>query len=174
MEIINNEFTVTFKNTTAATRAKEIAKGCLLSLNDEIGIDDAAILAADSLVVNKTILAFEECCFFSEELIEAAKKIVKAIAFGMKAEDFEFSVYGSDSYTSSAVEGNYQNGELSITTTFYPEGYVEEFVCPECDEVIVSLNDYDPSQIYICPECGEELDFSSEAPVIEHEVISIC
>ena len=173
MEILNNEFTVTFTNTAAASEAKEIAEESLRALNDEIGNSDEAVLAADLLVVNKNVLAFEECCFFSEDLMEAAKVVIKAIAFSMKAVDFEFSVCGTDTYTTAMVDGSYQNGELSITSAFFPEGYVEEFECSECGEAVVSLHDYDPNKTYVCPECGEELDFSDMAPVIEKEHIRI-
>ena len=173
MEIISNTFTVIFKNASAAVKAKKIAEGNLRALNGEIGSDNETILAAESLSVSKCILSFDECCFFSEDLIEVAKTVIKAIAFGMKEESFEFEVCGTDTYTAAIVDGVYQNGDLGITTTFFPEGYVEDFECPECGEVIVSLEEYNPNKTYVCPECGEELDFSNLAPVIEKEIITI-
>ena len=91
----------------------------------------------------------------------------------MKEENFKFDVCGTDTYTTALVDGSYQNGKLSITTSFFPEGYVEDFECPECGELIVSLDKYNPNKTYFCPECGGEIDFSDIAPVIEKETITI-
>ena len=149
MEIISNTFTVTFTNAAAANKAKQIAEESLRALNSEISSNNEAILAAELLSVNKTTLTFDECCFFSEDLMVAAKMVTKAIAFGMKRESFKIEVCGTDTYTTAIVDGTYQNGDLSITTTFFPEGYVEEFECPECGEVIVSLEKYNPNKTYV-------------------------
>ena len=127
MEIISNTFTVTFENASAAVKAKKIAEGSLRALNSEIGSDNEAILAAESLSVSKGILTFDECCFFSEDLMEVAKTVIKAIAFGMKEESFQFEVCGTDTYTTAIVDGVYQNGDLSMSDEELLRLYEETF-----------------------------------------------
>lgn len=174
MTIIENDFTVTFTNTAAASMAKHIADECLRTNNFSNYTSLPTNLAADSLnIKNDVTLTYEEICFDSSDLLDASNAIIKAIAYGMKDEDFELSVWGSDTYTESSMVGKYRNGVLEITSVFYPAGYCEYLVCDECDEEIVSVEDYDPNKTYVCPECGEELDFSDTAPVIQKELISI-
>lgn len=165
MEILSNDFTLTFTNTAAAVKAKQIADQSLHAFL----VDDTDIL----FILDDMTLTYEESSFFSEDLMGAARKIVEAIANGMKSETFEFYVSGSDTYTAVEIEGTYQNGMLDITTTFFPEGYSEYLSCPECGEDVVRMEDYDPNKTYVCPECGEEIDFSAEAPEIEKECIKI-
>ena len=167
---LNNNFTVTITNAAAASKAKQIADESLRSLHSEM----LSALAADSLAINDDVtLFFEECCFSSANLVDVSKTIVKTIANNMKKEFFEFSARACDTYSEAWMDGSFQNGELNITSTFFPEGYYEEFECPECGEMVVSLEDYDPNKTYVCPKCGEELDFSDIAPEIERETIHI-
>ncbi len=174
MEIFENEFNVTFTNAAAARKAKQIADESFRSLQYAYKRYEPGILAANSLTIEeKTILTFEEICFDSSDLLDASNAVIKAIAYGMKDEDFEFSVWGSDTYTESSLEGKYHNRVLEITSIYYPAGYCEYLECTECEEEIVSVEDYDPNKTYICPVCGEELDFSDSAPVTEKELITI-
>ena len=174
MEFFTNDFTVTFSNADAANKAKQIADECFRTLHYDLYSKQPSILAADSLVVEENALTFGAICFDSADLMDASRKVIKALSYGMKNETFEFSVIGIDTYAESWVEGAFQNGVLVMTSTYFPEGYSEFLFCPECDEPIVSMEDYDPNAVYVCPECGEELDFSFSAPVIEKEQIAIC
>lgn len=174
MEFSTNDFTVTFTNAAAAKKAKQIADECFRSLRYDFYSKQPSVLAADSLAVDENTLTFEEICFSSLDLMEASRKVIKALAYGLKEETFEFSVCGVDTYAESWVEGAFQNGALDMTSTYFPEGYSEFLCCPECDEPIVKMEDYDPNAVYVCPECGEELDFSDSAPVIEKEHITVC
>ncbi len=174
MEIFNNDFKVTFTNAAASNKAKQIADECLRNLHFDHYSVQPSILAADSLITKRgAILSFNTLCFISEDLMVASRKVIKAIAFGMSEESFEFAVCGSDTYTESWVDGSFSNGCLEMVSTFFPEGYSEYLECPECGEEIVRIEDYDPNATYICPECGEELDFTSAAPVIEKESIKV-
>ena len=174
MEIYNNSFTVTFTNAAAANKAKQIADESFRALHYNGYSEQPTILAANSLIIEDDMtLTFEELCFDSADLMDASRKVIKAIAFAMSEESFEFSVCGCDTYTESWVDGSFQNGVLDMTATFFPEGYSEFLLCPECGKEIVRIEDCDPNATYVCPECGEELDFSSSAPVIEKETIKI-
>ena len=178
MEIINNDFTVTFTNAAAAKKAKLIAEESFRAQHYDLYAYQPSILAADSLIIeNDMTLTFEEYCFDSSDLMDACINVVKAIANSMKSENFEFSVEGCDTYTESSVEGSFSNGTLTINSIFYPSGWIEDLECPECGEPVVSLEDYDPSKTYVCPECGEEIDLSVQyeevAPVVSKEVITM-
>ena len=165
MEILSNDFALTFTNTAAAIKAKQIADQSIHTLLNE----------TDSLfILNDVTLTYEEASFFSEDLMDAAREIMEAVANSLKKENFEFYVCGTDTYAAARIAGNYQNGMLDITTTFFPEGYSEYLSCPECGEDVVLMDDYDPDETYVCPECGEEIDFSGEAPEIKKECIKIC
>ena len=63
-------------------------------------------------------------------------------------------------------------------TSAYTSSPVQyRYYCPECGELVVRLEEYDPSKTYICPECGEELDlyeqYGEDAPVITREIIEV-
>ena len=173
MEIFGNNFTVTFTNAAAANKAKCIADESFRALRYDFYVKQPSTRAADSLTVEENTLAFDEVCFDSADLMDASRKVIKAIAFGMSGESFEFSVCGYDTYTEAWVDGNFQNSVLDMTSTFFPEGYSEHLCCPECGEAVVRMEDYDPNASYVCPECGEEIDLSSAAPVIEKELIRV-
>ncbi len=175
MEIFTNDFTVTFTNAAATNKAKQIADETFRPLRYDLYNEQPSILAADTLTIeNDVTLTFYECCFDSADLLDASRKVIKALALGLKGEDFDFSVCGCDTYTEAWVDGNFQNGVLDMTSTFFPEGYSEYLYCPECGEAVVRMEDYDPNATYVCPECGEEIDLSSAVPVIEKELITIC
>ena len=177
MEIYNNEFKVIFTNTAAAESAKQIAADAFSAMNSQ---DDAYALAkryAASLRVEDNILRSDELCFFADGFMDAAVVAIKAIAENLKTESFTIDVCGCDTYAESWVDGNFENGLLSITSTYYPYGYCEFIPCPECGEDVVRIEDYDPSKTYVCPDCGEEVDLSKAyaefAPVITKETIEI-
>ena len=173
MEIFNNDFTVTFTNAAAANKAKQLADECFRDLHYDFYSKQPSTRAADTLMVEENTLTFDEVCFDSADLMDASRKVIKAIAFGMSEESFEFSVCGYDTYAEAWVNGNYQNGVLDMTSTFFPEGYSEYLYCPECGEDVVLMEEYDPNTTYVCPECGEEIDYFSDAPVIEKEHIKV-
>ncbi len=175
MEFFTNDFTVTFTNAAAANKAKQIADETFRALRYDLYSKQPSIRAANSLTIEDDVtLTFEEICFDSLDLLDASSKVIKALACGMKEETFEFYVRGSDTYTDGWIEGNYLNGVLDMTNTFFPEGYSTYLHCYECGAEVVLMEDYDPNATYVCPECGEEIDLSSAAPDIERETIKIC
>lgn len=174
MEIFNNDFTVTFTNAAAANKAKQIADETFRTLRYDLYREQPSICAADTLTIeDDVILTFIEWGFDSADLMDASRKVIKALAQGLKGENFEFSVCGCDTYTEAWVDGNFQNGVLDMTSTFFPEGYSEYLCCHECGEAVVRMEDYDPNATYVCPECGKEIDLSSAVPVIEKELIRV-
>ena len=174
MEIFENNFTVTFTNAAAANKAKQIADESFRALRYDFYSKQPSICAAETLTIEDDVtLTFDDLCFDSADLMDASRKVIKALAFGLKDEPFEFSVCGCDTYTEAWVNGIFQSGVLEMTATFFPEGYSEHLCCPKCGEAVVLMEEYDPNATYVCPECGEEIDLSSAAPVIEKELIRV-
>lgn len=177
MEIYNNKFEVTFTNKAAAESAKRIAADTFNAMTTESYINNAYKQFAESLNVEDNTLVNIEMTLLSSEIMEASIEVIKAIAETLKTECFTFDVVGYDEYTESWVEGSFENGQLEITSTYFPCGYTEFLHCPECGEDVVRIEDYDPSKTYVCPECGEEIDLSKvyaeNAPVITKETTEI-
>ena len=173
MEIFNNDLTITFTNEADAQNAKTIAVNTIKAMSIPGYDDNVSELFADSLYLEDNDLVNEEYCLSSDDFMNVAATVVKAIAASLKTANFTFDCVSSDSYTESWVEGCFENGLLTINTTYFPSGYSEFLGCPECGEDVVRTEDYDPSKTYICPDCGEEVDLSNEAPVITKETFEI-
>lgn len=174
------KMTINFNSTSTANSAKEIVKDAFLSMKEHDFCFSQAVegAAANLTVENNTLLiADDNAAFLGEEIIEVAPIIVKALAAKLSNDNFTFDFCTTDEYTEGWVEGEYKNGKLDIKTTYYPEGYCEYVSCPECGELVVRLDEYDPSKTYICPDCGEVVDLSESyeacAPEIKMETITI-
>ncbi len=121
MEIYNNSFTVTFTNAAAANKAKQIADESFRALHYNGYSEQPAILAANSLIIKDDVtLTFEELCFDSAALMDASRKVIKAIAFAMSEESFEFSVCGCDT-NFRLLEGTMNKKTTALTTEQYKE-----------------------------------------------------
>ena len=119
MEIFENDFTVTFTNSAAANKAKQLADESFRALRYDLHSKQPSIRAANSLTIEDDVtLTFEEICFDSLDLLDASSKVIKALAYAMKEETFEFYVRGSDTYTDGWIEGNYLNGVLDMTNIY--------------------------------------------------------
>ena len=177
MEIGAHKFDLTFTNKSAAEKAKQITADTLNAMSFKDYAFDPAEAFVNSLKVEKNTLASSDVCLIASDFMETAAAVIKAIAMNLKTEGFTFDAFGEDTYSESRVNGRFENGILSITSTYYPSGYYEFIPCPECGEDVVSLEDYDSSKTYICPECGEEIDlskmFEEVAPVITKETIEV-
>ena len=119
MYVIDNTFTVTFTNATAAEKAKAIAKNCISKSIKDFYNEKPEIPAF--YIEQDTILTFEDPCLLSEDLLEATKDAVLAIAQEMKNENYSFSASGSDTYNSINIEGKYKKGVLRLTSVLYEE-----------------------------------------------------
>ena len=172
MEVYTNQTKVIFTNAEAASKAKEIAAQVIASVEDNYFYLNGIKNTIRNLSINDNALCLpeDEGELASSDLLEIMTEVVKAIAEQLPSENFTFDVNGYDCYTEGWLEGKYEDGTLEIKSTYFPLGYIDTLVCPECEEVIVALDDYIPGKKYICPECGEELDLSEEykeiAPII--------
>ena len=177
MTIENHTFNLNFTNKSAAEKAKKIAADTFKTMKTSDYNYNPYELFAKSLCVKGNDLTSNEACLIAEDFMDATANVIKAIAENLKTENFTFNTCGVDSYTEGWVDGCFKDGLLTITSTFYPNGYWEHLFCPECGELVVRLEEYDPSKTYICPECGEELDLSEQygedAPVITREIIEV-
>lgn len=174
-----NELTFTFNSSADAEKAKPIVADALLSLKYTPYPDQHLIAAADALVIKEgKTLTTDKLAFLSYDLIDAFKQLVKILATAIPTAPFTFSAYSEDTYAESVIDGSYTSGVLEITSTYYSGGDYPYLECPECGEVIVSFDEYDPNRTYTCPECGEEVDLSELyeefAPLTEKETIAIC
>ncbi len=172
MEVYSNKTEITFTNTEAASKAKEIASQVIASVEPNYNYLNGIKNTIKNLSIdeNAVTLPEDEGELASSDLLEIMTEVVKAIAEQLPSENFTFDVVGYDCYTEGWLEGKYEDGTLEIKSTYYPMGYTETLSCPECEEDIVSLDDYIPGKTYICPECGEEVDLSEQykeyAPII--------
>ena len=173
MEIYHNDFEITFTNEADAESAKIIATNAINAMSVPGYAYNATEEFANSLCVEGNVLANEEYSFTSDDLLNVAVATIKAIAGSMKTASFSFKSGSADTYAESWAEGCFENGILTITSAYYPEGYSEFLTCPECGEAVERMDDYDPSKTYICPECGEEVDLSDQAPVNSKETFEI-
>lgn len=160
-----NEITIEMKDNTTATKALEILKARL-----EAGFDvdknyrrNPSKRMAEALAVEEnTIIIPEEDGFYDPYTsIDVNIELLKALATEMRDEAFTTFICNVSDCDEAQIEAEYENGTLTTTTTYYPNGYTEFLYCEECDAEIVELEKYDPNATYICPDCGEEIDMES-------------
>lgn len=113
-----------------------------------------------------------------EDMLNLLPEMVKSIATQHKEVPFHIISFNSGTYSDSKAEIEYCDNKILMETVYYPEGDYENMLCcPECDEEIVSVNDYEKGKTYICPECGEECDLDDEyedaCPVVEKQIIEL-
>lgn len=180
MEIFNNKMEIVFTSNRSANKAKEIASKVVASFEHKTLFLNAAKNTINRLFVEGNTMKHPENDggdLTSEELLEIAPVILRAIAEQLPSECFTFNVVGYDTYTEGWLEGKYDNGKLEMKSTFYPMGYEENLYCPECGEFVVTLDEYDPSETYRCPECGEKIDLAAEfedvTPIIQNITLVI-
>lgn len=177
-----NSLTVTLKNKKTATAALEIMKTRLIAGFDcdkKYRRTPSMRMCEDLEVVKNTIVLPEDCgYYFADDAEEIIPELMKAIAAHLSGESFTFGTCNSSDYDEGWVDGSYENGELKIKTTYLPSGF-GDYYCPECEEVIATMEDDEDGNLFIeykegvCPECGEEIDLSSWLPVITEKTFQI-
>ena len=96
----------------------------------------------------------------------------------LSGESFTFNICNSNDYDEEWIDGNYADGKLKIKTTYLPSGF-GDYYCPECEEVIATMEDDEDGNLFVeykegvCPECGEEIDLSDWLPVITEKTFQI-
>ena len=175
MEYYNN-LTINFNNRKSAGIAKDLAVAALRDGNfDEMyARTPSERMSSDLKVENENLILDGSDGYFTPEDIEdVMTAMLVSIAQGLSNEYFHFESDTPSTYGETVIEGDFKNGKLTIDSIYYPMGYVEDLVCPECVAIIDTVQNYDSRKHYVCPVCGEELDFSDEAPVYNTSIIRI-
>lgn len=112
---------------------------------------------ANSLVESKDdcYMIEENSCmtFLGDNFHEAIRTIYEAIVKELP----EIVFRGFSGYTWGTFEAGHCFEKKGNTLVVGKIGYEGSGYCPECDEEIVSVDDYNPAETYYCPECGEEI-----------------
>lgn len=171
-----NTMKVTLKNKKIAAAALEIMKTCLA-----VGFDcdkkykrNPSMEMIDNLKITgkKVILPEDFGCYLPEDAEIVIPELLRDLAEHLSNETFTCENSNTTDDDESWVEAQYVDGALTVKTTYFPSGYCD-FYCEECDEVVISMDDYEEGETYTCPECGEEMDLSDWAPVITENTIQI-
>ena len=177
-----NSLKITLKNKKTAAAAMEIMKTRLIAGFDcDKGYKKVpSMLMHDALEVKKNtiVLADDLGCYFPAHAEAVIPELMRYLATHLTPEAFIFEACNSSDYEEGWINGSYENGELKIKSTFLPSGY-GDFYCPECEEVIATMEDDEDGNLFIeykegvCPECGEEIDLSDWLPVITEKTFQI-
>ena len=171
-----NTMKITLKNKKTATAALEILKSRLTTGFDcdKNYKDIPSMLMHNSLkITGKTIaLPKDFGCYLPEDAEIVIPELLKDLAEHLRNETFTCENTNTTDDDEGRVEAQYVDGALNVKTTYFPAGYCD-FYCEECDEVVISMDDYEEGETYTCPECGEEMDLSDWAPVTTSKVFEI-
>ena len=171
-----NKMTIIFRNNVVAKNAKKYAAEGLIEGSFDFNYEGnpSEEIIKDFIVKNNSlILDGSKGYFLPEDMENVVVAMLGKIASALPAEQFTFDSWTSSTYSESDLAGAYLNGKLTINTIYYPTGYLEDLVCPECETIIDTVKNYDARKHYICPICGEELDFSDEVPEYKTTKIEI-
>ena len=176
-----NKINFTFKTAEHAERAKNIIADTLrtgkFDHNKEYHIFSIEELIEGLKFENNTIITPDGAGYFTTEGCDILlKALCMALAENLNS-DFAFDTFNENDYTELCFDGGYKDGVLSYTSTYWPSGYMEYLMCPECGEDVVLIKEYNPNETYICPECGEEINleeiYKESAPQIIKEEIRV-
>ena len=172
----HNTVKITLKNPESATKALEILRNRLSKgfEIDKIYRRNPSQRMREALEVNENTIVLPEDfgCYTPDDSMSVIPELMKDLAAHLSGEDFSFDCCNTSDYDESWVKGSYAEGELKIATTYLPSGDCYLY-CPECDELIVTLDEYDEGKTYPCPECGEEIDLSDWAPITTEKTFKI-
>ena len=171
-----NSMKVTLKNTEAATKALEVLRTRLIAGFDcdkgYARIPSMMMLANLEVADNTIVLPEDFGCYTPNDSMSVIPELMKDLAAHLSGEDFSFYCCNTSDYDESWVKGSYAEGELNVATTYLPSGDCYLY-CPECDELITTLDEYEEGKTYTCPECGEEIDLSDWAPITTEKTYKI-
>ena len=173
----DNEMKITMRTTKMAEKAMEILKNRLI-----VGFDcdkdydeNPAMRFAEDLEIDGRIvkLPFDHAYYLPKDALTVMCELMEYLAKNFTKSSFSFENCNLADEDMSRVDATFKKGVLEIQTTYYPNGYCEEYFCPECGAVAVYAEDYEEDNIYICPECGEEIDLSEQIPEVTKKRIVI-
>ena len=171
-----NAMKIALKNKKTATAALEILKSRLATGFDcdKNYKDIPSMLMHDNLkITGKTVaLPKDFGCYLPEDAEIVIPELLKYLAEHLAEETFTCENVNVTDNDEGWIETQYIDGVLNVKTTYFPSGYCD-FYCEECDEVVISVDDYEHGETYTCPECGEEMDLSDWAPVITNNIFQI-
>lgn len=106
MEVYSNKTEITFTNTEAASKAKEIASQVIASVEPNYNYLNGIKNTIKNLSIdeNAVTLPKDEGELASSDLLEIMTEVVKAIAEQLPSENFTFDVVGYDCYTESGPQ----------------------------------------------------------------------
>ena len=172
----HNTVKITLKNPESATKALEILRNRLSKgfEIDKIYRRNPSQRMREALEVNENTIVLPEDfgCYITEDAEDVMFELIQHLAENMGKSSFTWDGWDRNDYTDGHFEAAYENGLLSIKYTYYPSGdcYLH---CPECDEVCITMDEYEEGKIYICAECGEEIDVSEWAPIVTEKALNI-
>ena len=174
----DNEIKITMRTTQMAEKAVEVLRTRLaagFACDEDYRRNPSQRLNDDLEIEGRIIKVPFDCGYYTPVdaltvMCELAENLAKAFA----KNTFTFENCNWSDYDMSRVDAKFKKGVLEIQTIYYPNGYCEEYFCPECGEVAVYAEDYVEGNTYICPECGEEIDLSEQIPEITKKTIEIC
>ena len=141
----------------------EVIKKTLLENGYEKDIDNFVADKKDKCKIKENT----SCSLNPDSFNEAIQSIYTAIVKELPEVVFK----GYSGYLWGTVDAAHafkRNGNtLEVSLLEYEgSGY-----CPECDEEVVDIDDFDPEETYYCPECGEEISGSDLFEIYENENI---
>ncbi len=179
-----NGLKVTLKDAETAAAALEIMKARLI---DGFDCDknyrfNAAMELHDTLEVfdNSIVLPEDSGSYLPGDSETVFAELMEYLAKHLSTENFTFTAGSTSDYDEGYINGNYTNGELKFEEVYFSNGF-SHIWCPECEEIIASMDDNAEGDIwivsangeliaskedlkkgktFICPECGEEIDLS--------------
>ena len=186
-----NTMKIEMNNNIKAIKAMDIIKSLIMENKDAYNKNyrkDASQMLLDALAIdNNCIIISDE--LFGEFFPEDSKMftdIVNALANQLKSE-FEAKICNTSDYSEMWIKAFCDGKELELETNYFPCGFSEVSICPECDEELklyeeieiapnkyaIHIFDEFVSGTYTCPNCGETIDISEELPVITKTIRNI-
>lgn len=133
-----NTMKIEMNNNIKAIKAMDIIKNLIMENKDAYNKNyrkDASQMLLDALAIdNNCIIISDE--LFGEFFPEDSKMftdIVNALANQLKSE-FEAKICNTSDYSEMWIKAFCDGKELELETTYFPCGFSEVSICPECDE----------------------------------------
>lgn len=190
----NNTMKLTLKDAETAATALEIMKTRLtdgFDCDKDYKVSPSKEMRDYMEIDNNTIVLPEDLgTYLPDDSMIVIPELIQYLAEHLSEETFTFNTCNSSDYDESWVDGNYENGELKVKSTYLPNGFFS-IDCTECgeqialmedniegniwivsanNELIASEEELKKGKIYICPDCGEEIDLSEWVMISKNSI----